>query len=100
MKNKKVWQSFFACFGAMLIQQLSMINMIISSARSLFKFGRLSGNFEKNEGILFVGVAQIISCIVASILVDWVGRKVLLAFSTILMGIYLVFLGNIFLDVK
>lgn len=61
----------------------------------VFEIGKLSGNFDVSEETLLVGGVQIIASVMATVLVDMIGRRILLVFSSTFMGIFLVLLGNI-----
>lgn len=93
LKNRYVVSSFFTCFFAFLTQQLSGVNIMIFHALTLFNVGG-SGDLTGNEQTVLIGGVQILSCFLAMYLIDIVGRRILLIVSSILMGLFLILLGN------
>ncbi|RLU26857.1 hypothetical protein DMN91_000655 [Ooceraea biroi] len=92
MKNRYVARSFFACLFAFLTQQLSGVNIMIFYALTFFNVGG-SGDLTGSEHTVVVGGLQILSCFLATCLIDVLGRRVLLTVSAALMGLFLILLG-------
>ncbi|XP_051171819.1 facilitated trehalose transporter Tret1-like [Leptopilina boulardi] len=92
-KNIKVWRSFSATIVSILTHQFSLINVIIFYAFSIFELKYPSGDFDTNETILIIGSVQIAASVLAIILIDLIGRRKLLIFSSMFMGIFLALLG-------
>lgn len=100
LKNSRILRSFVTNFGVILGQQLSGVNIMIFYALTLFNtLG--SGELTGSQQTLVVGAVQIFSCLLAALLVDILGRRILLTVSTLLMGTFLILLGNnSFISVK
>ncbi|KZC08076.1 Facilitated trehalose transporter Tret1, partial [Dufourea novaeangliae] len=95
IKNRRVLRSFATCLGVVLSQHLSGANMMIFYALTLFNtIG--SGELTGSEQTLLVGAVQILASLLAALLVDVLGRRILLALSTSLMGLFLILLGWFF----
>ncbi|XP_076645043.1 facilitated trehalose transporter Tret1 [Halictus rubicundus] len=95
IKNHRVLRSFVACLGVVLGHQLSSVNVMIFYALTLFNtIG--SGELTGSEQTLLVASVQILASLVATFLVDMLGRRILLAVSTLLMGLFLILLGWFF----
>ncbi|XP_031833976.2 facilitated trehalose transporter Tret1 [Nomia melanderi] len=95
LKNGRVLRSFAACLGVMLSRQLNGVNVMIFYALTLFNtIG--SGELTGSEQTLLVGCVQILASLLAAFLVDILGRRILLAVSTLLMGLFLILLGWFF----
>nr|XP_033333268.1 facilitated trehalose transporter Tret1-like [Megalopta genalis] len=95
LKNRRVLRSLAACLGVVLSHQFSSVNVMIFYALTLFNtIG--SGELTGSEQTLLVGGVQILASLVAAFLVDILGRRILLAVSTLLMGLFLILLGYFF----
>ncbi|KAB7504384.1 Facilitated trehalose transporter Tret1 [Armadillidium nasatum] len=80
--------------GLMLVQQLSGINAVIFYTVDIFK---LSGSsIDENLSTIIVGVVNFLSCFLANILIDKLGRKILLYISDVAMIVSLFALGSYF----
>lgn len=80
--------------GLMLFQQLSGINAVIFYTVSIFK---MSGSTINNYlSTIIVGVVNLISTFLANVLIDRLGRKILLYVSSVLIVLSLVALGTFF----
>lgn len=95
LKNRRVASSFFTCFFAFLIQQLSGVNIMIFYALTYFNVGG-SSDLTGSEQTVLIGGVQILSCFLAMGLIDIIGRRRLLLVSSILMGLFLILLGKRF----
>lgn len=81
------------CFGLMFFQQVSGVNAVIFYTTDIFKAAETGINAE--FATILVGVMQVVATFVASLVVDRLGRRVLLLISdsvmalcTLLLGIY------------
>ncbi|GAB1860365.1 Sugar transporter ERD6-like 6 [Camponotus japonicus] len=92
LKNRYIVSSFFTCFFAFLAQQLSGVNIMIFYALTLFNVGG-SGDLTASEQTIVIGSIQILSCFLATSLINMVGRRILLITSSMLMGLFLMLLG-------
>lgn len=66
---------------------------MIFYALTLFNVGG-SGDLTGSEQTVVVGGLQILSCFLATCLIDVLGRRVLLTVSSVLMGLFLILLGK------
>lgn len=82
------------CLGLMFFQQLSGINAVIFYTTTIFKMAGSSIN--QNLCTIIVGLVNFISTFIATILIDKLGRKVLLYISSISMTLNLSILGTYF----
>lgn len=80
--------------GLMIFQQFSGINAVIFYAQSIFKEAGSSMN--DSEGPIIIGCVNFIATFVATLLIDRLGRKVLLYISSVVMVISLALLGVFF----
>ncbi|XP_020294864.1 facilitated trehalose transporter Tret1-like [Pseudomyrmex gracilis] len=92
LQNRYVVKSFFACFFAFVAQQMSGVNTMIFYALTLFNVGG-SGDLTGSEQTIVIGAVQILSCSLATGLINVLGRRILLTISTVLMGLFLILLG-------
>lgn len=60
---------------------------------TLFNVGG-SGDLTGSEQTVVVGAVQILSCLLAMCLINALGRRILLATSSVLMGLFLILLGK------
>ncbi|OAD53030.1 Facilitated trehalose transporter Tret1 [Eufriesea mexicana] len=95
LRNRRVLRSIATCFGVILGQHLSGVNMMIFYALMLFDTSG-SGELTGSEQTLVVGAVQILVSLLAAFLVDVLGRRILLTASSLLMGLFLILLGWFF----
>ncbi|CAB3365730.1 Hypothetical predicted protein [Cloeon dipterum] len=104
-KNNKI--SFFAMFrdrlalkgililfGVFFLQQLSGINAVLFYANSIFESA--GSTLDPNINSIIIGAVQVAATIPASLVVDRLGRKLLLLVSAVAMGVFIVILGFYF----
>lgn len=72
---------------------MSGVNTMIFYALTLFNVGG-SGDLTGSEQTIVIGAVQILSCSLATGLINVLGRRILLTISTVLMGLFLILLGN------
>ncbi|CAG7784985.1 unnamed protein product [Allacma fusca] len=82
------------CLGLMVFQQLSGINAVIFYTTDIFTDA--GSSLSPSTCTIIVGVVQVVATVGSSLLMDRLGRKILLLFSEITMGIFLVALGVFF----
>ncbi|XP_053598422.1 facilitated trehalose transporter Tret1 [Microplitis demolitor] len=92
LKNHRVIQAIIVCHGVIIIQQLSGINTLTFNATVIFNNGG-SGELTGSEQTLVIGGLQIISTILCMLTIDYLGRRILLAVSGMLMGAFMVLFG-------
>ncbi|XP_029045061.1 facilitated trehalose transporter Tret1-like isoform X1 [Osmia bicornis bicornis] len=95
IRNRRVLRSIMSCVGVIIGQYLCGVNMMIFYALTLFDTTG-SGELTGSEQTLVVGAVQILASLLATFLVDILGRRILLTLSTILMGVFLILLGWFF----
>lgn len=80
-------------FGLMIFQQFSGINAVIFYTNDIFD---AAGGIDSGIATIIVGVMQVVATLVASLVVDRLGRRMLLLVSDALMAICTLFLGIYF----
>lgn len=80
--------------GLMFFQQLSGINAVIFYTVSIFKDA--GSTIDENLCTIIVGVVNFIAVFIATVLIDRLGRKILLYISDVAMIITLATLGGFF----
>lgn len=73
---------------------MSGINTLIFYATVIFNNGG-SGELSGSQQTLVVGTVQIAACLLCTKLIDILGRRILLAGSCILTGIFMILQGNL-----
>lgn len=104
MEHSSVWQALkrpatiraiTISFGLMFFLQLSGINIVIFYTSSIFKAANTG--IDSELATILVGVMQVLATFVASMVVDRVGRRVLLLISISVMAVCKLILGVYFL---
>ncbi|XP_018326010.1 facilitated trehalose transporter Tret1-like isoform X2 [Agrilus planipennis] len=80
--------------GLMFFQQMSGINAVIFYTTSIFEMA--GSTINKNLCTIIVGIVNFVSTFIATVLIDRLGRKVLLYVSSVSMTITLACLGTYF----
>lgn len=80
--------------GLMCFQQLSGINAVIFYTSEIFEMA--GSTIDKNLSTIIIGVVNFISTFIATVLIDRLGRKVLLYASSVSMVVTLSALGTYF----
>lgn len=85
-------RALFISLGLMFFQQMSGINAVIFFTKDIFE---MAGTSDSGKATIIVGIMQVISVFISSIIVDKLGRRLLLIPSSIvmilctfLMGVY------------
>ncbi|MCL4137268.1 UNVERIFIED_CONTAM: hypothetical protein GTU68_020120, partial [Idotea baltica] len=92
--KKQYSKALGIAIGLMLVQQLSGINAVIFYTVDIFK---LSGSkIDGNLSTIIVGIVNFMSTFLANILIDKLGRKILLYISDVAMIVSLFSLGSYF----
>ncbi|KAF5281132.1 hypothetical protein FQR65_LT02998 [Abscondita terminalis] len=81
--------------GLMFFQQMSGINAVIFYTSDIFEMAG-SNTIDKNTSTIIVGVVNFVSTFIATVLIDRLGRKILLYVSSTLMVLTLGILGTYF----
>ncbi|XP_006620162.1 facilitated trehalose transporter Tret1-like [Apis dorsata] len=94
IKSKTTLKSFIIAYGLMFFQQLSGINVVIFYTNSIFK----KANTDLNPGYstIIVGVIQVLAVFVSTLIVDHIGRRILLFISIIFLCLTSCILGVYF----
>lgn len=94
MLNRKYVPAILITLGLMLFQQLSGINAVIFYAGTIFRDA--GGTIDENLSTTIIGIVNFVSTFLATIVIDRLGRKILLYVSSISMIITLSVLGAYF----
>lgn len=81
------------CFGLMFFQQVSGINAVIFYSNEIFE---TAGTGIADIATIIVGLMQVIATFVASLIVDRLGRRILLLLSDSIMALCTLLLGVYF----
>jgi facilitated trehalose transporter len=92
--GKTYLKPLLTSLGLMFFQQFSGINAVIFYTVSIFEMS--GSSVDSNLSTIIVGLVNIAASIFATLLIDRVGRKVLLVVSDIFMFLCLLFLGIFF----
>ncbi|CAL7938500.1 unnamed protein product [Xylocopa violacea] len=92
--KKPILKTMGVAYGLMFAQQFSGINAIIFYCETIFK--QTGVDLDPLLQMVIVGVVQVIASAASAVLIDQVGRKVLMTISTSLMSICLAALGLFF----
>ena len=99
-KNRAVFIPFILVLMLMFFQQFSGINAVIFYASDIFKTARIELDVN-SVSVLAIGVVQVVATLLSVMLVDKLGRKILLtvssigmALSSFVLGIYYYILVN------
>jgi len=87
-------KALIIALGLMLFQQLSGINAVIFYTAKIFQAA--GSSLDSNVCAIIVGVVQVVTTYVATLLVDRAGRRILLLISSVVMCLCLVILGVYF----
>ncbi|CAH0405429.1 unnamed protein product [Chilo suppressalis] len=89
--SKKYLPAIGISLGLMIFQQLSGINAIIFYAEEIFLMA--GSSIDKNLSSIIIGIVNFISTFIATVLIDRLGRKMLLYISCVSMIVTMVTLG-------
>lgn len=92
--TKPVMKTMFVAYGLMFAQQFSGVNAIIFYGETIFKATGIQMD-PLLQAVIFA-VVQVIACVLSALLIDKLGRKVLMIVSCGLMCVCLVALGSFF----
>ncbi|XP_043269300.1 facilitated trehalose transporter Tret1-like isoform X2 [Venturia canescens] len=92
LKKRKVLWAIIVCHGVIVAQQLSGINTMIFYALVIFNNGG-SGDMTGEELTLIVGAVQVFACLLCTLTVGRISRRVLLSISAAFTGLFLILLG-------
>lgn len=87
-------RAFITSMGLMLFQQMSGINAVIFY--TVFIFDAANTGIDGSVATIIVGVMQVIATFVASLVVDKIGRRIMLLASISMMAVCTILLGVYF----
>ncbi|XP_031838029.1 facilitated trehalose transporter Tret1 [Nomia melanderi] len=103
--SKVTLKGFIIAYGLMIFQQFSGVNTIIFYATTIFK--EAGSKIEPSICTIIIGIIQVISVFVSSLVVDRVGRRILLLISiiflfltTFILGVYYYLFNDIKVNVE
>lgn len=85
LKQKHVQKAFLISTMLMTLQQFSGINVIILYTTSILKAS--SGNWDPRTATILVGAVQVIATFASSLVVDKLGRRILLLISSLFISV-------------
>lgn len=92
--RRSTQKALFISLGLMFFQQMSGVNAVIFFTNGIFKSA--GAGMDAAVATIVVGVMQVISVFVSSIIVDKAGRRLLLLPSAVVMAITTALLGTFF----
>lgn len=96
-QKKSTKKAFLICFGLMFFQQFSGINAVIFFTSDIFKdAGIPPEQISPKEASIIVGVMQVVATYASTLIVDRLGRKILLLLSVGVMALCHFLLGLFF----
>jgi len=93
-KTKEAKKGLMVAFGLMIFQQLSGINAVIFYTTDIFKSA--GSSIEPETQTIIVGVIQVVITFISTLVVDRLGRRILLMLSDGIMAICTLLLGIFF----
>ncbi|XP_030554153.1 facilitated trehalose transporter Tret1-2 homolog [Drosophila novamexicana] len=94
LSKKVTWKGLGIAMTLMLLQQFTGINAILFYVNAIFE--KAGTGLSPNTCSILVGVVQVFATIVAILLVERAGRKLLLLVSAIVMGVTTLVMGVYF----
>jgi len=94
IKSPAAKKGFIIAYGLMLFQQMSGVNSIIFYSSDIFS--KAGTTIEPNIASIIVGTVQVVSVFFGSLVVDKLGRRVLLLASIVVMFLMTLLLGVYF----
>lgn len=94
LQRRATIKAIFISLGLMFFQQMSGINAVIFYTKDIFDAA--DTGIDSGVATIIVGIMQVISVFVSSIIVDKLGRRLLLLPSSIVMSLCTILLGVYF----
>lgn len=96
--KKTARKAILICYALMVLQQLSGINAVLFNTTAIFDSatGTNGATIPSHIATIIIGVIQVIATFVSSMIVDKLGRRILLLFSALLMCLCTTALGVFF----
>lgn len=95
--TKPAIKALVICYSLMFFQQFSGINAVLFNTEEIFESS--GADISSKISSIIIGVVQVAATLVATVVVDKLGRKVLLLVSGFMMGICGIALG-VFFNIK
>ncbi|XP_044742668.1 facilitated trehalose transporter Tret1-like [Chrysoperla carnea] len=95
IKEKAIRKSMIIAIGLLAFQQLCGMNAVLAYTEDIFKAA--NGDLPSEINTIIIGAVQVVSSCFVPLIVDRLGRKLLLQISGVAMAIGLLFLGLFFL---
>lgn len=92
--KKTALRAILICYALMLLQQLSGINAVLFNTTEIFDSAGAA--IPSEISTIIIGVIQVIATFISSMIVDKLGRRILLLFSALLMCLCTTALGVFF----
>lgn len=92
--KKTAIKAIVICYALMVFQQLSGINAVLFNTSKIFSAGGAA--IDASVSTILIGVVQVIATFVSSLVVDKLGRRILLLLSALVMCICTTALGVYF----
>lgn len=92
--SKATVRALYISFGLMVFQQMSGINAVIFYTTIIFDEANV--DIDPSVATIIVGVMQVIATFVSTMVVDKLGRRILLLLSVSIMGVCTILLGVFF----
>ena len=94
LKSKATKKSFVISYGLMFFQQLSGVNVVIFYASTIFN--QTGSGMDDSYSVIIIGVIQVLAVFISTLVVDRLGRRILLMASAIFMCLTTLALGVYF----
>ncbi|KAJ8713249.1 hypothetical protein PYW07_013619 [Mythimna separata] len=94
IQKKTALKAILICYALMLFQQLSGINAVIFNASQIFEDA--GATIPPTIATIIIGVIQVIATFISSLVVDKLGRRILLLLSALVMCVCSTALGVYF----
>nr|XP_034191745.1 facilitated trehalose transporter Tret1-like [Osmia lignaria]XP_034191746.1 facilitated trehalose transporter Tret1-like [Osmia lignaria] len=94
LKSKATKRSFVISYGLMFFQQLSGVNVVIFYASTIFN--ETGSGMDNSYSIIIIGIIQVLAVFIGTLIVDRLGRRILLMASAIFMCLTTLALGVYF----
>lgn len=98
IKSRAVKKGFVIAYGLMLFQQMSGVNSIIFYSSDIFS--KAGSTLPPGEASIIVAAVQVISVFFGTLVVDKLGRRILLLASIVVMFLMTLLLGIYFYCIK
>lgn len=92
--KKTALKAILICYALMVFQQLSGINAVLFNTTAIFSSA--GALIPSDIATIIIGVIQVIATFISSVVVDKLGRRILLLFSALLMCLCTTALGVFF----